>query len=449
MKINIAVPTIHKDTRHITKISVEISAPTFRRTGVIDINITDLQGFMSNTKAVDMFLLSAFVYGIDRFVDRHAHSEDGWSRNLEVTIPVYNPEVWKSITKKLEDTISFLTGDYWKLSFIQSTLEIPSQPHSVDYAGDFGQVNLFSGGLDSLIGAVDYLTLNPHQRLLVTSHFDPNISARTEQQLLITQMRARFGDRFVALPSVSVGLSSSTWVKEKTFRSRSLLFIGIASLVSSVKNVPVIVPENGTVSLNYPLSSSRRSACSTRTTHPTFLDQVKDILLILGLAPDLKNVYDDRTKGEMVEECRDREFLLSVVGISKSCGKSGHTANWTKSGSGEQHCGVCMPCIYRQAALQNRADPTRYGNTINKSTTGRRNATPFLFSKQGQDFNACLDFLAKNLTIDQVRNELLINGITKADKLDSYVKLVLRSREELRNWVKKVGNSQVKNKAGI
>jgi hypothetical protein len=176
MKINIAIPTIHTDIRHQTKVSATISAPGFGKSGVLDMNITDLQVFMLNKEAVDMFLLSAFIYGVDRFVDRYEHSEDGWSRRLEVTIPVYNINVWEKLAPKLEDTISFLTGDYWKFTFTQNTLKITAPKLPDKYVGDFGQVNLFSGGLDSLIGSIDYLTANPRNSLFVTSHFEIDLS---------------------------------------------------------------------------------------------------------------------------------------------------------------------------------------------------------------------------------------------------------------------------------
>ena len=65
----------------------------------------------------------------------------------------------------------------------------------------------------------------------------------------------------------------SEYQKETTLRSRSFLFISMAVLVadSISQEMPVFIPENGTISLNFPLTPSRRSSCSTRTTHPHFL----------------------------------------------------------------------------------------------------------------------------------------------------------------------------------
>lgn len=443
MKLDIQVPTVDKEN----KITAKIICGDLNRSGEIEIQYDDLACFSSNSVAVDLFLVASFVYGIDRFIDRYAYSEDGWSRTLEVKVPVNDPIRWKDQTEQLENILSFLTGDYWSLTFYKSDLQVPLKAIPTEWDFQYAQVNLFSGGLDSLIGAIDFLAAHPSRKLLVVSHFDPHISARQEQNLLKEELKAKYPDNFYSIPSVSVSLSRSELEKEKTFRSRSLLFISIAALVSSHQSLPIIVPENGTVSLNFPLSSSRRSACSTRTTHPTFIQGLRDLLADLGLNGAIENPYELQTKGEMVRDSQDSQFLKLLVATSNSCGKRGHRANWTFRN--RDHCGVCMPCVYRQAALQNILDSTEYGNSINKNLTGRHSQTPFLKSKQGQDFNACLDFLRRDITDQEIRTELLVNGAKDFSKLDLYVDLIKRSRNELKAWITKVGSSSVKNKAGI
>jgi 7-cyano-7-deazaguanine synthase in queuosine biosynthesis len=443
MKINIENPTI--DNKH--RVNAKIQCPGLNASGEVDMQFSDLLPFAANKRTVDLFFLASFVYGIDRFIERHKYSEDGWSRTLEVKIPVYDVQAWNNATTVLEELLSFLTGDYWNVSFYKNNLKLPSEEISDELKLKFSQVNLFSGGLDSLIGAIDFLTESKTKNLLVVSHFDPHISARKEQNVLRGKLKEKYPDNFHFIPSVSVSLGGSNIEKEKTFRSRSLLFISIATLVADHQNLPILVPENGTVSLNFPLSSSRRSACSTRTTHPTFLKKVKELLLCLGLNSKVENIYDLKTKGEMVDECKDLPYLKEIVEISNSCGKRGHRANWTYGERG--HCGVCMPCIYRQASLQNIPDNSGYGNSINKKYTGRNSQTPFLFSKQGQDFAACLLYLKKKLSDEDIRTELLINGVTDFTKIDDYVELVKRTRLELKKWIKKVGEQPVKTRAGI
>ena len=100
--------------------------------------------------------------------------------------------------------------------------------------------------------------------------------------------------------------------KETTLRSRSFLFLSMAVLVADSidETMPVHIPENGTISLNYPLTPSRRSSCSTRTTHPHFVELMEEFLRAIGLNHSIINDYQTCTKGEMVEECADQDLLL-------------------------------------------------------------------------------------------------------------------------------------------
>jgi hypothetical protein len=100
-----------------------------------------------------------------------------------------------------------------------------------------------------------------------------------------------------------------------------------------------------------------------------------------------------------------------------------------------------MPCVYRHAALQKTADGTTYGNTINS-------LAPFL-SKKSQDVGACLDYLNYPITKEEIKQELIVNGVKNLSKLNQYVEVVWRTREELKQWVKKVGNSTIRSKAGV
>lgn len=389
----------------------------------------------------DFFTISASVYGIDRFVERKHNSVDGWSRELKVSFPVHNLSKWKSCKDELNKMLSFLTGDYWNVEFRKETFDIPKIPMGIEYQASFSQVNLLSGGLDSLIGALDFLKQNPKQKVLFVSHYDSQMHGpKGDQKDLITEIEKVYPKKFVCIPSLKVSLEQTNVNRETTFRSRSLLFIGIALLAAQATNTPsIIVPENGTVSLNFPLSASRRSSCSTRTTHPFVLDSVLSVWKILSIKIDIQNPYEFQTKGEMVNDCQDQTNLSRLVAMSNSCGKRGHRAHWHIPGA--SHCGICMPCIYRQASLLKIKDISTYGNTLNS-------LIPFL-SKKSQDVGACLDYLNLPITKDEIKQELIVGGIKNMSKLNQYVEVVWRTRMELKKWVRTVGNSVVKRKAGV
>ncbi len=420
----------------------------------IKIKFSELSQFATTSSrvALDFFFISSFVYGIDRFVERHSYSTDGWSRELNVCFPVYDVSAWENAKNELEKTLSFLTGDYWSVSFTENTLIIPTTPLSAIYIQkSYEQINLFSGGLDSLIGAIDFLAdaENSHKNILLVSHSDYQMKSKLEQDALFDKLLNEYNERIVKVGVAEISLDSTSFKeREKTFRSRSLLFLGIAVLVADSLKLPIIVPENGSVSLNYPLSSSRRGSCSTRTTHPTFILYVKSLLFKLSLVNRIDNPYEFKTKGEMVKCCKNLELLKSIVSISNSCGKRGHSANRTNPNT--THCGVCMPCTYRKASLLSIDDKTQYGDDLNKPYGSKIKSTPFFLSIQGQDLNACFDFLGTKLSKQDIRQELIINGVRDYSKLDKYIDLVIRTREELTELVNKTcTDSERRRKAGL
>jgi 7-cyano-7-deazaguanine synthase in queuosine biosynthesis len=394
-----------------------------------------------NKEILDFFIISATVYGIDRFVERKKNSVDGWTRELKVNFPVHNPAKWNTCKEGMNKLLSFLTGDYWNVEFRKETFDVPKAALDKGYSVPFAQVSLLSGGLDSLIGALDFLKNVPKQKVLFVSHYDPQMHGpKSDQKDLITEIEKIYSKQFAYIPSLRVSLDRTNVGRETTFRSRSLLFLGIALIAAQATNTQsIIVPENGTVSLNFPLSPSRRSSCSTRTTHPFVLDSVMSIWKNLSITTEIRNPYEFQTKGEMVNSCKDQTNLSKLIALSNSCGKRGHRAHWTIPGA--SHCGVCMPCIYRRASLQKTLDGTTYGNTIDS-------LVPFL-SKKSQDVGVCLDYLNNPITKEEIKQELIVNGVKNLSKLNQYVDVVWRTRLELREWVKKVGNSTVRSKAGI
>jgi 7-cyano-7-deazaguanine synthase in queuosine biosynthesis len=342
---------------------------------------------------------------------------------------------------ELNRLLSFLTGDYWDVEFRQEIFDAPEITLDKEYSIPFEQVNLLSGGLDSLIGALDFLKKNPEKKVLFVSHYDSQMHGpKGDQRGLISKIQKLYPEQFAYIPSLKVSLERTNANRETTFRSRSLLFMGIALIAAQATNTQsIIVPENGTVSLNFPLSASRRSSCSTRTTHPFVLESVLSIWSTLSISADIRNPYEFQTKGEMVKSCDDQPNLSKLVILSNSCGKRGHRAHWQIPVA--SHCGVCMPCIYRQASLLQITDGTSYGNNINT-------LVPFL-SKKSQDVGACLDFLHSPLSKEEIKQELIVNGVKNLNKLNQYVEVVWRTREELKIWVKKVGSNTVRRKAGI
>lgn len=111
------------------------------------------------------------------------------------------------------------------------------------------------------------------------------------------------------------------------------------------------MPENGLISLNVPLTSSRLGSLSTRTTHPYTMALLREVLSALDLKVRLHNPYLFRTKGEMLEDAANQELVRSSTALTVSCAHPTAGRFTGGEGSGVGHCGYRVPCIIRRAAL--------------------------------------------------------------------------------------------------
>ena len=415
-----------KDNR--LTIGIVIELPDKRQlntSAIVQLHPFDFFAGKSPDIAFSLLYLSSIVYAIDRSVDRSIYSVDGWSREFDVDIALPGFEAFHSIEDRINSMLSFLTGDYWNCHFLADAVVGYLHYKPVKYLDGITQVNLFSGGMDSLIGAIDYMSAHVDGKLFLASHYDGDMSGpKSDQEKVRKSFESKYRGRYCYLNAVRIGSAES---KELSCRSRSLMFLSIAVVVVSYAKCCVVVPENGSVSLNFPLSPSRRASCSTRTTHPVFLKMFCEIIASLGLSVNIINPYEKKTKGDMVRECADKSYLLEVLSKSNSCGKRSKRM-FQYDNRNASHCGRCMPCMYRRAALVGECDSTTYGNKLIT-----------IFNKSGGDVSsdvyAMLNFLKKDLAKDQIRRELRIAGMGGFPDLDDYVDLVERTRDELKSMI--------------
>lgn len=392
----------------------------------------------------DFFLVSAIVYGVDNLFSREKYSNDGWARDLTVDFPVHNFGAWQGKEIKLKKILDFLTGDYWSISFVQNSYDdyyLPRQRRRkvpTYNKATIKSASLFSGGLDSLIGVIDELEkLNQNERMLFVSHFDFKSSGPNgDQRRLLNYLRNVYPDKFYWIQSkLALNRKDDTGNSmfiENNYRSRSLFFIGLGVYLSPVETL--IIPENGTISINYPLTPSRVSSLSTRTTHPFVLMNLEELLSEVGLPVKLQNPYSFSTKGEMIESCSNQRVLQNCFNLSVSCGKRGRKQHWDIK-TGTEQCGKCMPCIYRRAALNKVGlDNEIFGNDILHQTS-LTNDLPALFS-----------YLNRDISFEKMKRDILINGNIDVENLDDYARMVLRSKEEVLQLFRDKGGNFVKTK---
>ena len=141
-------------------------------------------GARPSEAAVDLMIMATAVYAADTGVSRERYADDGWTRMIDLSVPVAEPELWRHQHDHLSRMLQFLTGDHWSFTFRHRPDEFQSftkQPEEMDFT-DFTQVSLFSGGLDSLIGAIDLLASG--QRPLLVSHYWDGEASSAQRQLL-------------------------------------------------------------------------------------------------------------------------------------------------------------------------------------------------------------------------------------------------------------------------
>lgn len=396
--------------------------------------------------ASDFLLVAAVVYALDKLVLRSS-AANAWTRAFTVTIPVSDASIWLNVSTELSTCVSFLTGDAWTFSFTTAQRQLfgsSAIARVVPTVIDIGAVSLFSGGMDSLAGVIDWLEGHPNQGLLLTGHHDGQMAGPfSDQKNILPALRRTYPNR-LAHSLVRVGNTGES--PEITLRGRSLLFIAIAVCVASGYGFEgsLVLPENGTIALNVPLSPSRRGSCSTRTAHPLYVGLLQQVFSKLGLKYAIENPLMMKTKGEVASTCANQSLFQQLVPASVSCAKRGHTVTWkNRQANG---CGMCMPCIYRRAALHSAGlDTEAYGRDVCTGEVDFNDTT-----KVGPaDLRACISFLQRNPAHREVATLLLTNGSLNVAQLDDYANLVVRAFEEIRQLFRDKGTKDLKRRAGI
>jgi hypothetical protein len=400
-----------------------------------------------NSIALDLLVVAGACYVVDKAVKRTSAS-DWWTRDLRVSFPVSDPKRWEKVADRLNTALSFLSGDVWRTSFRQSRCELfvapktgrkkalpPGEPDT------FEAVSLFSGGLDSLIGTIDYLEANPANRLLMIGHYDAS-GPRSQQRAVYDQMHLHFPGR-TKLVQVRVAQRPKKNA-ESTLRSRSIVFLGLGIYAASEigEAVPLLAPENGMIALNLPMTPSRSGSCSTRTMHPFYLNILRSVLKDLDLRSALTNPLELKTKGECVSQCGDLSLLTSLASRTVSCSHGSRRQDWKRKSA--TNCGYCVPCLFRRASLHaSKLDSGKqYGVDVCEDEL-----TVNSDRDSADDLRAVTSGLRHFTTDASIRKAIM--SVARVEPLGGYVDLVNRGLKELQTWITDTGSASLRSAAGI
>ena len=316
-------------------------------------------------EGLDLLYISLFVFYADRRIQREMFP-DAWTRKIKLYIPVLSIYKWEPQKELLEEMLSFLSGDIWEIEFRVRKLNAHEEvfknkiEKNKSEKLDFNKLCMLSGGLDSYIGAIDLLETSDN--IAFVNHYGGGSSGTQ----FIDNVHNALTEKYpIKKFEVFKFYASPLHGVEDTTRTRSFMFFAHAIVLASAmeKEIDLIIPENGLISLNIPLTNSRLGSSSTRTTHPYYMNLLQKLIKGLGVQVELFNPYQFKTKGEMILECKNKTTLTNNISNTMSC--SHPDVGRYQGESAPSHCGICLPCVIRRASIKrvNIQDASTYRDT--------------------------------------------------------------------------------------
>lgn len=302
-------------------------------------------------RILDLLEIASYVFAADRCISRGpktAVEYHAWSRSFQFHIRVRDHGFWSQpqVRAALSEALTFMTGDA-KFDFIfepgHSTppTSLFDRPDFTICAGKAGvRVSLFSGGLDSLCGALDLLGTDKSKVILV-SHQSQSGTIRTQRSLVAALQRS-YPDRLLhyKFECTLRGIRA----REETQRTRSFLYTSIAyAIASAYGQNTFFVYENGVTSINLHRREDQANARTSRTTHPQTIGKIAHLFSLVGdRIFTIELPYLWHTKADVIEKLtiRSPELISSAVSCSRTFQTQGVAS----------HCGRCFQCIDRRIA---------------------------------------------------------------------------------------------------
>jgi len=305
----------------------------------------------------DLVDLALSVYVADRVSPRQHHDRNDpyhmqWRRHFHLRVPVREPAFWNqpALYKDLRALLEQFTDDAWAFEFVHRPIDddMPRQGFLFPMRPVDPVVVPFSGGLDSLAGAVDLVASRPGDTLV---SFSAGTNPRTisRQRLLTRALANRFGQRIEPV-EVPFGLRAQGHDYpdgEATQRSRGFVFLALAAVVAEQAGANnVAVCENGIGALSLPYNRTQLGTHTTRAVHPLSLIRMSRFVgTVFGRPFRIHNPYLFHTKGEMCIRLAAHGWA-ALAPTSVSC----DTFAAHRDSHGPQ-CGLCTSCLLRRQSL--------------------------------------------------------------------------------------------------
>jgi len=287
----------------------------------------------------DLITVALACYAADRLARRTS----AWTRPLELRVALRDPDPWIRARDVLEAYLGALTDDRWAFHLVPGRRGRLSEHQGtlfpVDLAGS-GSIGLFSGGLDSLAGAAQWLESNEGPLVLLGARSSPVVGR--DQRAVALELRRRFQDRVIEV-GVPLRLRRSL-SRESSQRTRGFLFLSLAAAAALTSRAEdIVVFENGYGSHNPRLAENQFGSQATLGTHPHLLRLFEQLMACLGMPVAVRLPHAWETKAELLRGLR--KDLVPLVALTSSCD------GYPLRVAGRTHCGVCGSCVLRQQSL--------------------------------------------------------------------------------------------------
>lgn len=333
----------------------------------------------------DLFNLASGIYGTDLAVKRE--EREHYIRTIELSVEVVNLHLFERVRNDIERALFVVSKDNWKIRFLQKE---GTPVTSFQWQKREGAVLLFSGGIDSMCAASEFVK-EGKELVLVSHNSHSNHMVDACQNNVHDAIEKHYKTQIRHVHIKVYGRNQNGYVfpkdesRENTQRTRSFLFLTLAALVTRKCdfNKILFMAENGQFAIHLPLNSARVGPFSTHTADPEFVARVQKIFQTLLGNPDFEihNPFLYKTKAEVFALLPDK--LKKEAKASASC--------WMISRL-SKHCGYCVPCISRRIALEyNKISFKEYETDLFRTDTSKLDDT----NDRRRNLNDYLEFIAR------------------------------------------------------
>ena len=311
-----------------------------------------------SVRILDLLRIAAYVYCADRLVfrgERDSLNNSAWSRSFDFHIPVSDVDFWSDgkVSSKMSEALEFMTGDrnfifnFSKASLNPVTYDTQLSLFSTEYVtldeAEKTDVMLFSGGLDSLSGAIQRLNDYTERNLCLISHKANNCIIRT-QNAIAKHLREKYSNRVIQYGFECHNKKIPS--REETQRSRMFLFSSIAfAICNCYEKKEFFVHENGITSINLLKQGDVFNARMSRTTHPKTMSLLRDFFKLFDKDFNILTPFYNKTKSEVLKNFKIYKEE-NIISSSVSC-----SSTRNKPKNPVTHCGCCSQCIDRRFAV--------------------------------------------------------------------------------------------------